>query len=73
MANIVLNQEAERGLSALRNLTGRSDPELIGEAIARYLEDIEDAREAEAECRRIDAGEESTISLEEFLRDDLAR
>jgi predicted DNA-binding protein len=38
-----------------------------------YLDDIQDAREAEAVYRRIEAGEEGVISLEESLRDDLAR
>lgn len=73
MMNIVLSHETERDLQTLHNLTGRSEPELLHEAVLRYLEEIEDTREAEAVCRRIDAGEESVISLDEYLRDELAR
>ena len=73
MTSIVLNQETAFRLQTLHDLTGRSEPELVHEAVLRYLEDIEDVREAETVCRRIDAGEESVISLEEYLRDGLAR
>jgi predicted DNA-binding protein len=72
MTSVVLEHEAERGLRTLAALTGRSEPEVLREAIMRYLEDIEDAREAEAVYRRIQAGEETVIGLDEHLRDDLA-
>lgn len=36
-------------------------------------EDIEDVRAAEDALRKIESGEDTVISLDEFLRDDLAR
>ena len=43
------------------------------EALMRYLEDIEDARAGEDAWRKIESGEDTVISLDEFLCDDLAR
>jgi predicted DNA-binding protein len=73
MTSILLDSDTERGLKTLAHLTGRSAPDLLHEAVISYLDDIQDAREAEAVYRRIEAGEEGVISLEESLRDDLAR
>jgi predicted DNA-binding protein len=73
MASIVLDNETERGLKALVDLTGRSQLELLHEAVMSYLEDIQDIREAEEVYRRIETGEESVIGLEQYLQDDLAR
>jgi predicted DNA-binding protein len=42
-------------------------------ALMDYLEDIEDLRAAEDALRKIESGEDSVISLDEFLRSDLAR
>jgi len=73
MTSIVLDNETERGLKTLAQVTGRSEPELLHEAVMSYLDDIEDSKEAEAVYRRIEAGEDAVISLDEYLLNDLAR
>jgi predicted DNA-binding protein len=68
MANILIDQETERGLKALAGLTGKSEPDLLREAVATYLEDLKDARDADHVLDRIEAGEEGTLSLDELER-----
>jgi RHH-type rel operon transcriptional repressor/antitoxin RelB len=65
MFAIRLPAEIEARLDALAKRTGRSKNFYAREAIRAYLEDIEDRHLAEQVRRRIDSGEERTLSLDE--------
>ena len=69
MPTLALDHDTEQGLATLAALTGRSTQDLLRDAVLRYVEDIEDAREAEAVYQRIQSGDEKVISLEEHLAD----
>lgn len=68
MTSIILDNETENDLKALAGLTGKSEPEVLRDAVAAYLEDLEDAREADKVLDRIEAGTEDTLSLGELER-----
>lgn len=68
MTSIVVDQETERGLKDLAGLTGKSEPDLLREAVAAYVEDVKDARDADRVLDRIEAGTEKTLSLNELDR-----
>lgn len=55
-------------LRTLAHLTGRREPDLLREAVAAYLQDIEDAQAADAILDRIEAGDERTLTLDELDR-----
>ena len=56
-------------LRTLAHLTGRPEPDLLREAVAAYLEDIEDVRAAEASIRELEAGAKplTLAELDEYL------
>ncbi|MEA3278578.1 MAG: CopG family transcriptional regulator [Pseudomonadota bacterium] len=68
MTTIVVDHETEKGLKTLADLTGKSEPDILREAVTAYLEDLQDAREADRVLDRIEAGEEGTLTLEEMER-----
>ena len=65
MFAIRLPAEIEARLDALAKRTGRTKNFYAREAIRAYLDDIEDRHLAEQVKRRIDSGEERTLSLDE--------
>lgn len=66
---VQLPEELERRLDNLAKETGRSKADYIAEAVAEYLEDLEDMSLAEQTLERIRQGEEKTYSLEEVERE----
>ena len=66
--NIELPEEIALRLAHLAKETGRSQCDLVLEAIEEQLEDIEDLRLAEAALERLERGEETVISSEEMWR-----
>jgi predicted DNA-binding protein len=69
MHTVQFDVETEQRLSALAAKGGKQPDALIKEAVLDYLEDLEDYYAAEAASERIKAGEESTLPLEEVMRD----
>jgi RHH-type transcriptional regulator, rel operon repressor / antitoxin RelB len=69
MHTVQFDVETEQRLSALAAKGGKQPDALIKEAVLDYLEDLEDYYAAEAVSERIKAGEESTLPLEEVMRD----
>jgi len=73
MLAIRLPAEIEARLAKLAKRNGRSKTFHAREAILKHLEDMEDLYLAEQIKRRIDSGEEATLTLEEVeARLDLA-
>ena len=68
MKRIELDRETEKDLKALAILTGKAEPDVLRDAVAVYLEDVRDAREADAVLDRIEAGEEQALSMDELER-----
>jgi RHH-type transcriptional regulator, rel operon repressor / antitoxin RelB len=68
MHTVQFDVETEQRLSALAAKGGKQPDALIKEAVLDYLEDLEDYYAAEAASERINAGEESTLPLEEVMR-----
>jgi len=66
---VQLPEELERRLDNLAKETGRSKADYIAEAVAEYLEDLEDMSLAEQTLKRIRQGKEKTYSLEEVERE----
>lgn len=64
MHTIQFDANTEQRLSRLAALEGKDPDQLICEALAEYLQDLEDAREAEAALERIERGDETTIPWE---------
>jgi len=64
MHTIQFDADTEQRLNRLAALEGKDPDQLICEALAEYLQDLEDAREAEAVMDRIERGEETTIPWE---------
>lgn len=65
---IEVDEQTQHRLERVSLASGIPGEELAHEALISYLEDCEDAREAEAVLGRIERGEESVISLEELER-----
>jgi RHH-type rel operon transcriptional repressor/antitoxin RelB len=63
--SIRLPEETEQRLNALAEATGRTKTFYIREAIAEYLEDLEDTYLAETALKRVRSGKERTYTLEE--------
>jgi RHH-type rel operon transcriptional repressor/antitoxin RelB len=68
MLMIAISESLEKRLAGLARRSGRSIDQLTLEAILSYLEDSEDAHEAERVLRRVRAGLERTYSLEEVAK-----
>lgn len=68
MTSVAIDLETERQLATLARLTGKAEPDVLRDAVAAYLEDLEDARAADAVLDRLDAGEEKTLSMDELER-----
>jgi predicted DNA-binding protein len=62
-------------LRALVSLTGRPEPELLREAVAAYLQDLEDLQAASESLRELEAGAKplTLTELDEYLARDLDR
>jgi len=66
---IQLPNDLEKRLEVLSKETGRPKTEYITEAVAEYLEDLEDAYLAEKRLEDLRAGRSETYSLEEVGRE----
>ena len=66
MSTIHLDPAIDRRLEALANATGKQPADIVHEALAAYLEDLEDAKTAEEILARLERGEEGTVSLEDL-------
>ncbi|NCC29300.1 MAG: CopG family transcriptional regulator [Gammaproteobacteria bacterium] len=75
MHNTCLDPTTTARLHALATLTGRPESDLLREAVAAYLEDVEDIRAAEESLREIEnGGKPLTLDeLDAYLDRDLAR
>lgn len=62
---LVLNPTLEHHLNATAQAIKRPAQDLLDEAVAAYLQDLQDTRVAEEVCRQIDAGEETTTPWSE--------
>ena len=68
MLAIRLPSSVEKRLEKLAERSGRTKTYYAREAILRYLEDLEDAYEAERILHRVRAGRERTSTLEEVAK-----
>lgn len=68
MLAIRLPEAIEKRLTRLARRTGRTKTFYAREAILRYLEDLEDAYDAERVLNRIRAGKERTIPLADVMK-----
>jgi predicted DNA-binding protein len=68
MHTVEFDAGTERELHRLAAAAGKEADQLIKEAVLNYLEDLQDAADAEAVLRRIESGEEQVISLDELER-----
>lgn len=66
MLAVRLPEELDRRLSELARSTNRSKSFYVREAIAAYLDDLEDIYQAETVLKRIREGREQVVSSEEF-------
>lgn len=66
MLAVRLSEELDRRLSELARSTNRSKSFYVREAIAAYLDDLEDIYQAETVLKRIREGKEQVVSSEEF-------
>lgn len=57
---LVLNPTLEHRLNATAQALQRPVQDLLDEAVAAYLQDLQDTRVAEEICQQIEAGEETT-------------
>jgi predicted DNA-binding protein len=62
---LVLNPTLEHRLNATAQALKRPVQDLLDEAVAAYLQDLQDTRVAEEICRQIEAGEETTTPWSE--------
>lgn len=69
MLAIRLPEELERRLADIARRTGRSMASHAQEALAAYVDDLEDLYHADKEVERVDEGQSTTYSLEEVMRD----
>jgi RHH-type transcriptional regulator, rel operon repressor / antitoxin RelB len=65
---IRLPDSIEKRLAKLAKRTGRTKTFYAREAILRYIEDLEDACDAERVLERIRTGKEKTIPLEDVMK-----
>ena len=65
---IGIPQSLEKRLARLAKRSGRNIDELAHEVILQYVEDSEDADEAERVLRRVRTGLEQTYTLDEVAR-----
>jgi RHH-type rel operon transcriptional repressor/antitoxin RelB len=66
---IRLPDDTYERLKALSKRTGRTSAYYIREAIEKHIEDMEDLYLAEEATRRIQRGDSTVVSAEEFWRD----
>jgi RHH-type transcriptional regulator, rel operon repressor / antitoxin RelB len=69
MLAIELPDDIAQRLESLAKATGRSKESYLQEAIAEYLDDLEDLYLAEQRLADIQAGRAGTVSLAEVERD----
>ncbi len=69
MLAIRLPEEIENRLEALSKATGRTKTYYAREAILEYLDDLEDLYLAEKSLADLRAGRDTTIPLEEVMRE----
>ena len=67
-ASIQLPDEIDNLLSEFATRTGRSRSDLVTEALAEYLADLEDIQIAEQRLLDIREGRSSTVPLEEVMK-----
>lgn len=68
MLAIRLPDSIEKRLAKLAKRTGRTKTFYAREAILRYIEDLEDAYDAERALQRIQSGKEKTIPLKDVMK-----
>ena len=68
MLAIRLPDSIEKRLARLAKRTGRTKTFYAREAILKYIEDLEDAYDAERGLQRIQSGREKTIPLEDVMK-----
>jgi len=68
MLTIRLSDSIEERLTKLAKRTGRTKTSCAREAILRYIEDSEDAYDAERARERIRTGKEHTIPLGDVMK-----
>lgn len=68
MLAIRLPDSIEKRLAKLAKRTGRTKTFYAREAILRYIEDLEDAYDAERALERIRTGKDHTIPLEDVMK-----
>ena len=67
--SVRLDPDLEQRLSALAKRTGRSRAYYIREAIASYMDDLEDIYLAEQAIERLRRGEDEVVSARDVWRD----
>lgn len=65
MINVELNQDLEAHIRAVSANTDRPLEDHVRDALVRYFEDLEDVMLAEKRLAALEAGHETTISLDE--------
>jgi RHH-type rel operon transcriptional repressor/antitoxin RelB len=66
---IKIDPDINRRLDELAARTGESKADLLRNALANGIEDVEDYFSAAAILRRVESGEEKTYPLEDVLRE----
>lgn len=69
MLAIRLPEELEKRLADIAQRTGRTKTFYAREAIAAYIDDLEDIYLADKEVQQIEEGHSATYSLDEVMRE----
>lgn len=68
MLTLNLDSETARQLDELAYATGKTPADIVQEALHAYLEDLADTQAAQTVLRRLEQGEEGTLTLSELER-----
>ena len=66
---VEIGEDLERRVEALARKTGQSRDDVLRDALANGLDDVEDYWSAAATLRRIERGEEQTTPLLQVMKD----
>jgi predicted DNA-binding protein len=69
MQTYTISRDLEQKLGAVAQSQGKTIDQILNTLVAEYLQDLEDARLAEAALKRIEAGESALVDWEHAKRE----